>query len=54
MERETLQAYGFLAEGRTNSEPRSLEVVRSSLPYDPQLGKVLLTFLGPAPPNLNH
>ena len=37
MERETLQAYGFLAEGRTNSDLPSLETVRSSLPFDPQL-----------------
>ncbi len=37
MERETLQAYEFLIEQRTNSEPLKLEVVRSSLPYDPRL-----------------
>ena len=36
-ERETLQDYGFSTERRPNSEPLRLEVVRSSLAYDPQL-----------------
>ena len=36
-ERETLQADGFSTERRTNRHSLRLEVVRSSLAYDPRL-----------------